>query len=104
MIIIKDMNMPKSCDDCPLFVSDGNPAFCNLEAEYTDEEIEAEEDGNINMYYHGCLSHRPKRCPLMELDIKTTSLRPDQAEKAIKRQMDIYDAIAKISKREEEEE
>lgn len=60
--------MPKSCDKCPLFVSSfGSSAYCPLEGEYTDEEIEAEEDGNLNMYYHGCLKVRPKNCPLKEL-------------------------------------
>ena len=34
---------------------------------YTDEEIESEEDGALNMYYHGCLKSRPKNCPLKEV-------------------------------------
>lgn len=70
MIVAKIGNkFPKTCDKCPLFVDGilGQDAFCILEAEYTDEEIDKEPDGNLNMYYHGCLTHRPKSCPLVEL-------------------------------------
>jgi hypothetical protein len=31
------------------------------------EYIESEEDGALNMYYHGCLKSRPKNCPLKEV-------------------------------------
>lgn len=59
--------MPKTCDECPLFVSTfGNPAYCVMGAEYSDKEIENEKDGNLSMYYHGCLSKRPISCPLKE--------------------------------------
>ena len=57
--------IPNTCDECPLFVRIlGQSAFCTLGAEYTADEILAEEDGNLDMYYHGCLSQRPKECPL----------------------------------------
>ena len=60
--------MPKTCDKCKLFTRYfGSPAYCAVGAEYTDKEIEAEEDGNLNMYYHGCLTHRPMNCPLVEI-------------------------------------
>ena len=57
---------PKTCDECPLFVDGhvGISAFCVMGAEYTDEEIEKEEDGELDMYYRGCLSKRPQSCPL----------------------------------------
>lgn len=60
--------LPKTCDKCRFFVDDilGCTAYCVFDAEYTDEEINAEEDGNLNMYYHGCLSHRPNSCPLKQ--------------------------------------
>ena len=59
---------PKTCEQCPLFVdSFGTPTYCIAGGEYTDEEIEAEEDGALNMYYDGCLSTRPKNCPLEEM-------------------------------------
>ena len=56
---------PKSCDECPLFVNGllGVEAFCVMDVDYTEEEIE-EEDGELDMYYHGCLSKRPQNCPL----------------------------------------
>lgn len=61
---------PKNCGECPLFVDDilGVDAFCVSEGEYTEEEIDAEEDGNLNMYYHGHLSKRPENCPLVKLE------------------------------------
>ena len=59
--------MPKACNDCRLFVSPfGSPAYCSLGAEYTQEEIDAEKDGNLFIYYHGYLPNRPKSCPLKE--------------------------------------
>ena len=67
--IIIGEKMPKTCDKCKLFIDDilGKEAFCTLGIEYTDNEIDAEKDGNLNMYYHGCLKHRPKACPLKEI-------------------------------------
>lgn len=60
---------PKTCEDCKLFVSElGNSAYCVVGGEYTDEEIESEEDGDLDMYYHGCLESRPKNCPLKEVE------------------------------------
>lgn len=59
---------PQSCDECKLFVSDlGQSAYCVVDGEYTEEEIEAVEDGELDMYYHGCLENRPKNCPLKAL-------------------------------------
>lgn len=60
---------PETCDECLLFVDGelGVTPFCTGGGEYTEEEINAEEDGNSNMYYHGCLESRPKNCPLVEL-------------------------------------
>lgn len=60
------IKMPKTCDECPLFVNGilGHSAFCVMGAKYSNHEISNEEDGDLNMYYHGCLSHRPKKCPL----------------------------------------
>ena len=57
---------PKTCDECPLFVNGilGHKAHCVMDAEYTEEEIEKAKDGRLNMYYNGCLSKRPKSCPL----------------------------------------
>lgn len=61
---------PKTCADCPLFVDQmGIPTFCTVSGEYSDEEIEAEEDGELQMYYDGCLSKRPQNCPLQEYSI-----------------------------------
>lgn len=61
---------PKTCDDCKLFSSEqlGVEPYCVVGGEYTDEEIESEEDGALNMYYHGCLENRPKNCPLKEVE------------------------------------
>ena len=64
-ILILD-KIPKTCDECTLFVDRLGESFCPLGVEYTDEEIEAEEDANEKLYYHGCLSKRPKECPLKE--------------------------------------
>lgn len=60
---------PKNCEECPLFVDDiiGHDAFCVVDGEYTDEEIDADPHGAENMYYHGCLKTRPKNCPLKEM-------------------------------------
>jgi len=60
--------MPKTCDKCPLFVNGilGHPAFCVMGSEYSDDEIANERNGNLNLYYHGCLRHRPESCPLKE--------------------------------------
>lgn len=69
MIILKVANkFPKSCDECPLFVNRrlGYPSFCISKGKYTKEEIASYEDGALDMYYHGCLSERPKNCPLVE--------------------------------------
>ena len=60
-------NLPVTCDECPLFVRHfGQKAYCVMHAEYTPEEIAAVEDGNLQLYYHGCLPRRPKACPLKE--------------------------------------
>jgi len=60
--------MPETCDGCPLFVNTfGNTAYCVMGAEYSTKEIINEEDGNLKMYYHGCLSKRPISCPLKEV-------------------------------------
>lgn len=70
MIICKfGDTFPKSCDTCPLFVTGivGHTSYCILDGEYTDEEVEAEEDGELQMYYDGCLKNRPKNCPLIEV-------------------------------------
>jgi hypothetical protein len=59
---------PKTCEHCPLFVDHfGIPNYCTVGGEYSEEEIEAEEDGELNMYCHGCLSKRPKNCPLKQI-------------------------------------
>lgn len=66
-VILALDSMPKSCDQCRLFVSIfGHRAYCTMGAKYTAEEIAAEKDGNLSLYYHGCLSNRPKSCPLKE--------------------------------------
>ena len=70
MVIAKiGENLPKTCDECKLFVNGiiGHPAYCVLDAKYTDKEIDTEKDGNLNMYYYGCLSHRPCSCPLEQI-------------------------------------
>ena len=72
MIVIKVGNeFPKTCEDCPIFENDivGHAAYCTAGGEYTDEEIDAEKDGDLNMYYHGYLNHRPKNCPLIEMKV-----------------------------------
>lgn len=72
-IILKVANkFPKSCDECPLFVDGilGHQAFCISKGKYTKEEIASYEDGALDMYYHGCLSERPKNCPLVESEDK----------------------------------
>lgn len=58
----------ETCDECRLFVNKtlGMPAYCIAGGKYTDKEIKAEKDGNLNMYYHGCLKNRPKNCPLFK--------------------------------------
>ena len=60
--------MPKTCSDCPIFVHGilGQPAYCTVGAEYTPEEIAAVRNGNLRLYYDGCLPNRPKLCPLKE--------------------------------------
>ena len=59
--------MPITCDECPLFIKMfARTPFCTMGAKYTDEEISADEDGNLALYYHGCLDKRPKECPLKE--------------------------------------
>ena len=66
---------PKSCNKCPLFIDGmlGCEPFCASSGEHTEEEIDAEEDGNLNMYYHGHLKNRPKNCPLVEIKEDTRS-------------------------------
>ena len=59
---------PKNCEHCQLFVDHmGIPTYCTAGGEYTEEEIEVEEYGSENMYYHGCLSKRPQNCPRQEV-------------------------------------
>lgn len=71
---ILTFKMPKTCDKCPLFVSKfATPTFCVMGAEYTDKEIEDTKDGNLMMYYEGCLPKRPKACPLKFYDRKEQS-------------------------------
>ena len=65
---ILTINTPKTCNECPLFVSKfGSPAYCAVKAEYSAKEIANEKDGNLELYYHGCLSKRPISCPLKEV-------------------------------------
>lgn len=60
-------HMPSSCDKCPLFVNHfGQSTYCVMYAKYTPEEIADVENGNLQLYYHGCLPKRPKACPLKE--------------------------------------
>lgn len=61
---------PKTCSDCPLFVQDvlGLDPYCTVNGEYTDEEIDTAKDGQLDMYYHGCLKKRPKNCPLKKIN------------------------------------
>lgn len=65
-VIIGIDEYPETCEDCPLFIS-GLAPYCSMGGEYSEKEIEAEEDGALNMYYHGCLNNRPKNCPLKEV-------------------------------------
>ena len=61
--------MPVACDKCPLFVNHfGQKAYCVMHAEYTPEEIAAVENGNLHIYYYGCLPKRPNECPLEEVE------------------------------------
>lgn len=69
-IILKVANrFPKTCNECSLFVDGifGQHPYCVGNGEYTKEEINSYEDGALDMYYHGCLSERPKNCPLKEI-------------------------------------
>lgn len=71
MIVFKvGEKFPKDCGDCPLWVDGGcgYPSYCNVGGEPTEEEIEAEEDGELNIYYHGYLTDRPRNCPLSEIE------------------------------------
>lgn len=67
--VILGFDYPTTCKGCKLFVNAvvGYPAFCSAGGRYTEKEIEKDKNGNIAMYYNGCLSHRPKNCPLKEL-------------------------------------
>lgn len=70
MIIYKLGNkFPKNCGSCPLWNEGGlgTPCFCVAKGDYTAKEIRAEKDGELSMYYHGYLKHRPKKCPLIEV-------------------------------------
>ena len=70
MIVVKVGNkFPKDCGKCPLWQEGniGDPAYCPVGGDYTEEEIDNEYDGNLTMYYHGYLKHRPKNCPLIEV-------------------------------------
>lgn len=70
MIILKiGDEFPRTCENCPLFVNHmGFRHIAQLaESIRTDEEIEADENGSLNMYYHGYLSKRPQNCPLKEV-------------------------------------
>ncbi len=59
--------MPKTCGDCPIFENTfGCETHCALGAEYTLEEIYANDDGSQSFYYHGYLPNRPAACPLKE--------------------------------------
>lgn len=59
--------MPSTCKECPIFVNVfGHQAYCKMGAEYTPEEIANVKDGNLQLYYSGCMSKRPKACPLKE--------------------------------------
>ena len=71
MIVYKLRNktFPKDCEKCRLFCNKilGHESFCMVGGKYTKKEIKSEKDGNLSMYYHGCLSIRPKNCPLKRL-------------------------------------
>ncbi len=65
-ILIID-KMPNTCKNCPLFVNQfGRTAYCTMGAKYSPEEIASVKDGNLELYYSGCLSKRPNACPLKE--------------------------------------
>ena len=68
MSVILTLNeMPNTCKKCPLFVNMfGRPAYCIMGAKYTPEEIASVKDGNLELYYSGCMSKRPNACPLKE--------------------------------------
>lgn len=67
--VILGFDYPKTCADCKLFINGiiGHPAFCSAGGEYSEKEIEKEKNGNLQMYYDGCLSIRPKNCPLRDV-------------------------------------
>lgn len=56
MIAIKSLNMPKTCEDCPM--------------SYKEEDYEGFWDGDVCIliedYVDCCLGERDKRCPLIE--------------------------------------
>ena len=71
--------MPTTCNECPLFVSHfGQKAYCVMHAEYSPEEIDRENNGNLQLYYSGCLSRRPEACPLKE-ELKSVAPKPKTA-------------------------
>ena len=67
--IILGFEYPKTCEDCKLFVDHicGHSSFCSAGGEYSEKEIEKTKDGNLQMYYHGCLTFRPQNCPLKDV-------------------------------------
>lgn len=67
--IILGFEYPKTCEDCKLFIDGilGHSAFCAAGGEYSIEEINKAKEGNMQIYYHGCLTSRPKNCPLKEV-------------------------------------
>ena len=67
--LILGFKYPKTCENCKLFIDGivGLSAFCAAGGEYSDDEIEKAEDGNLQIYYHGCLTTRPKNCPLTDV-------------------------------------
>lgn len=73
-VILTLKSMPTNCDKCPLFINHfGQKAYCAMHTEYTPEEIAAVENGNLQLYYHGCLSERPEACPLETIEEKETN-------------------------------
>lgn len=58
---------PRTCEYCKLFVDCVGHSFCSAGGEYSESEIENEKEGSLQMYYNGCLSHRPENCPLKEV-------------------------------------
>ena len=59
---------PKNCEQCKLFVKHfGIPSYCVAGGKYTEKEIKEEEHGAEQIYYSGCLTNRPKNCPLFEI-------------------------------------